>query len=146
MKPRTYLITAIWLVAGLLTLINWEMIVRPTQLNAVFATIDAPLGALMLAFAGLLTLVFVLLLARAEGSALLEARRLTKEMERLRALADTAEASRFNELKNTIEAEIGHLHERLDGIVHPGATDRSTGPPRAVTGASRDDSGGAAAR
>jgi hypothetical protein len=70
-----------------------------------FMQVTAPLGLIMLALTALLGIFFVAYLVYLQTTVLLETRRHTKEMQAQRDLADRAEASRFTELRNFLEAQ-----------------------------------------
>lgn len=116
MKIRTIIVVALWLVAGLLAVLNWATISEPTSLNLLVARVDAPLGIILLGFAGLLSVVYFALLVKAEGAAMLESRRMLKEMEKIRRLADDAEASRVKELRDAIDHGLADLRRRIDDV------------------------------
>ena len=115
MKPRTVVLVALLAVALLFVGLNWRAFTNPTTLNFAFGQIEAPLGVLMLLALAILTLLYLLLLAKAEAAAHLEIRRLSKELEKTRKLADSAEASRFKELRQWLEGELGALRQQLAG-------------------------------
>lgn len=100
--PLLLILTAI---AGFAVL-NWNIFITPTQLSLGFTTAQIPLGLVMLGLLAFLTALFLVFLLYLETSALLEARRHTRELQASRELAEQAEASRFTELRNFIEAEI----------------------------------------
>jgi uncharacterized integral membrane protein len=97
-----------------LTVLNWGTLTTPTLVNLLVAEIQAPLGFLMLLLAGMLMIAFVVLLMRSRIGAMLESNKLLKEVQRLQALADQAEASRIEGLQQRMLAEFEGLHARLD--------------------------------
>jgi uncharacterized integral membrane protein len=112
MSIRTLLLL---LVLGLITVFaaaNWNSILTPTSLSLLFTTIQAPLGLLMLGFTALLTVMFLLFIAYLQATLLIDTRRHTREMLAQRELAEQAEASRFTELRNLMEAEMSKLREQ----------------------------------
>ena len=70
-----------------------------------FMQVTAPLGLIMLGLTALLGIFFVAYVVYLQTTVLLETRRHTKEMQAQRDLADKAEASRFTELRNFLEAQ-----------------------------------------
>lgn len=92
--------------------LNWSAIMTPTELSLGFAQVQAPLGVVMLGISALLCALFVVYLLFQQAGALLEARRYAKEMKAQRELADSAEASRFTELRAFLEAEIRRLESQ----------------------------------
>ena len=121
---------------GLFALINWPVFNAPTTLSLGFTHVEAPLGMIMLVLVVFLCVLFAAWVIALQASALLDARRQTKELQAQRDLADKAEASRFTELRgdlmarldrlqvesrtsleqtaNTLAAHIGELEDRLE--------------------------------
>lgn len=87
-------------------LFNWATIMNPTTLSLGFTEVNAPLGLVMLGMIALLTALFLVFIVYLQTSVLLEARRHAKELQTNRELADQAEASRFTELRQFMDAEI----------------------------------------
>jgi hypothetical protein len=119
-------IIALALVAGFAAM-NWTAFMAPTTLSLVAFDVYAPLGGIMLAALLVLTLLALAFAASWRTSMLLESRRLTRELQTQRELADRAEASRVAELGERLEAAIGDLkaaseavpksvHDRLDAL------------------------------
>ncbi len=88
----------------------------PAPIDLLVARIDAPFGLVMLGLTGLLVALFFIATLRNQIGALLENRRLLKEVQRVQSLADAAEASRVAALQQLIEAEFRRLNERLDAL------------------------------
>lgn len=106
MKLFTLLLLLILTAIAGFAVLNWNIFITPTQLSLGFTTAQIPLGLVMLGLLAFLTALFLVFLLYLETSALLEARRHTRELQASRELAEQAEASRFTELRNFIEAEI----------------------------------------
>lgn len=87
-------------------ILNWATIMAPTTLNLAIAEVNAPLGLVMLGMMALLTALFLVFIVYLQTSVLFEARRHAKELQSNRELADKAEASRFTELRQYMDAEI----------------------------------------
>lgn len=101
------LVLAILLVAGFAAQ-NWSEITRPTDLNVAVATIQAPLGLILLTALGIALLVFIAAAASLRTRSLIESRQHSKAMHAQRELADRAEASRFTDLRQMLDQ---HLRE-----------------------------------
>lgn len=114
MQARSFFLIALFALVALFALLNWAQFTVPTSLNLVVAHVEAPFGIVMLMLLGLVTLIFMLLLARAETVSLLESRKLAKELDKARKLADSAEESRFQNLHAYLERELGEINRRLD--------------------------------
>ncbi len=101
---------------GGLAAINWGTLMTPAPIDLLVARIDAPLGLIMLGLIGLLVALFLVATLRSQIGALLENRRLLKEIQRVQSLADEAEASRSRALQQLIEAEFRRIDERLNAL------------------------------
>ena len=128
MSMRTLLLVAvILLIAGFVAL-NFEAILQPNTLNLGFWEIQAPLGMVMLVLDGVLFAILVLIALRSHVGSLLESRKLLRELQRLQALADKAEASRVESLQQFMAEEFRQLNQRLQALA-PGAPPRLTQVP-----------------
>ncbi len=106
MNLRTVSIVFVLLALGLFASLNWVAFNTPTVLSLGVAEVKAPLGLIMLVLAGLLTTLFLLYILLQQAGVILEARRYAKELKAHRELADTAEASRFTELRSFLDTEL----------------------------------------
>jgi len=105
------------LLLALFVAVNWTAFMTPTTLSMIFGTVQAPLGLVMLVITGFVAALFVAYALWLQGSVLMETRRMTRELDSQRKLADQAEASRFTELRADIET-------RLESITSSLADDR----------------------
>jgi uncharacterized integral membrane protein len=114
MRTRTIvLIIAIALVAGFAAL-NIDEFTRTSVLSLGFTTVQLPLGLLMLALLVATLLVFLGATIYIQSVNLVETRKYARELSAQRELADKAEASRFTELRNYLEAEYDLARQRED--------------------------------
>jgi uncharacterized integral membrane protein len=105
MRARTILlIIAIALVAAFAAL-NIDEFTRPSVLSLGFTTTQVPLGLVMLVLLGVAVLAFLATTLFMQSANLLETRRYARELATQRELADRAEASRFTELRNFLDAQ-----------------------------------------
>jgi uncharacterized integral membrane protein len=105
MRTRTIvLIVAIVLMAGFAAL-NMDEFTRPALLSLGFTTVQAPLGLVMLVLLAVALLVFLATTLYIQSTHLIETRQTARELHAQRDLADKAEASRFTELRNYLEAQ-----------------------------------------
>ena len=109
MRARTAVLLVILAALGIFAALNWSVIATPTQLHVVFARVEAPLGIVLLAVTAGLTVLYAAFLSWIETSALLEGRRYARELQAQRQLAESAEASRYAELKALLETELAGL-------------------------------------
>lgn len=105
MGIRTGILALVVVLIAALAALNWGTLASPTLMSLGFMQVTAPLGMIMLGLTALLGILFVAYVVYLQGSVLLETRRHTKEMQVQRDLADKAEASRFTELRNFLEAQ-----------------------------------------
>lgn len=103
MKVLAIILVILLAVISGFTALNWTTFNAPAQLSLYFTTLYVPLGLLMLGALASLTILFLLFVVYLQSTALLSARRLSKELQTSRTLADQAEASRFTELRQFIE-------------------------------------------
>ena len=95
---------------------NWPTLATPTQINLLVTRLEAPLGLLMLALTAALFLVFIAVTLRGQLGSLLESRRLLKDVQRLQSLADQAEDSRIESLRQLIATEFRQLNDRVSSL------------------------------
>lgn len=112
MKIRTLLLLLAVLAIVLFAALNWTAITTPTTLSLLVATVEAPLGLIMLGLLVLLTGLFTVFAGYLQTSMLLEARQNTKELQAQRRLADQAEASRITELQNLLNSALLKLEQQ----------------------------------
>jgi uncharacterized integral membrane protein len=122
MRIRTVLLLFIFIALATFTIINWSAFTTPTALSLVFASVEAPLGMVMLVITGLLAAMFLLYVVYLQGTVILEARRSARELQAQRQLADQAEASRFTELQKTLEARLDRLDQDLRVVIEQSGT------------------------
>lgn len=109
MNLRTLSIGIALALLGVFALLNWAAFVAPTRLSLGFTEVQAPLGLVMLVVTGFVSGLFLLYILFQQAGVILEARRYAKELKANRELADTAEASRFTELRAYLEGELTKL-------------------------------------
>lgn len=103
------IIIALFLLGGFL-LANWDTLTTPTRLSFLFFEAHGPVGLIFLG----VTLVFVALFTSyaliLRTTMLMEARRYSQELGALRKLAEGAENSRIDQLREQITLEFARLH------------------------------------
>lgn len=103
----------ILLLVGLFALLNWDVFSAATPLSLGVTSVHAPLGIIMLGLIAFLCVLFTVWVISLQAGALVESRRQTKELQAQRALADSAEASRFTELRTHLMARLDTLQNEL---------------------------------
>ena len=106
MKISSLLLLLALAVAAGFAVLNWSTFIMPTELSLGFTTVQIPLGLVMLGLLIFVTALFLVYVVYLQSSALLETRRHSRELQANRELVDQAEASRFTELRNFLEAEL----------------------------------------
>jgi uncharacterized membrane protein len=127
MNLRSAAVVIAFALLGAFTLLNWTAFTAPTTLSLGFAQVQGPLGLIMLIVTAFLSVLFLAYIAFQQAGVIREARRMSKELKTQRELADSAEASRFTELRSHLDQELagmtargGHteqlLSERMDRL------------------------------
>lgn len=113
MNFRSLLLTLTVAAIAALAFLNWYALAAPVPVSLGVATVEAPLGVIMLALTTVLAVLFIAYVLWLQGSVLLETRRHGKEMQVQRELADKAEASRFTEMKAFLKTQSEQTHSAL---------------------------------
>jgi uncharacterized integral membrane protein len=111
MSVRSLLVIVVVGLLAIFAVVNWGTFVTPTRLSLVVTSVEAPLGLVMLGFTAVLAAVLLAYALKVQVNALSEGRRQAEELRRQRELADQAEASRFTELRQYLERELGSLRQ-----------------------------------
>lgn len=99
---------------GIFTIANLSLLAEPSQLNLLVATVQGPLGLILLGILFVFVALFAIYALSVRATALVETRRHMKELEAQRGLADKAEASRFTALSGQLEQEFARLRTAID--------------------------------
>jgi len=105
------LVVAILAVAGFAAL-NWSEFLRTTPLSFGLVVMEAPLGLILLSVLAVTLLAFIASSAHMQTLGLLESRQYAKALATQRELADKAEASRFTELRQYLDAQVRETRQR----------------------------------
>ncbi len=116
MKPIGYVIALALLALFALAASNWSAFAAPVALSLLFVDFEAPLGLLLLGATAGIALLFFVYAASLRMSMLFESRRLVRDLEEQRRLADEAEASRFTELRAALEQNLAAQLERSEAL------------------------------
>lgn len=106
MTPKSVLIGLTMLLLAAFVSLNWESITTPGTVSLGFMPVQAPLGLILLAFCVLLCALFLAYIVLLQAKVILDARRVAKDLQQQRELADKAEASRFTQMGVQMEAQI----------------------------------------
>jgi hypothetical protein len=116
-KFRTVVLVFVFFLVILFAAVNWALIVQPMPINVLTGTVMAPLGLIMLAILGVVTLLFSILLAKTETESLLGGRHAHREVEEARKLALSAEESRFTALREELGSTLASLDEKVSEVL-----------------------------
>jgi uncharacterized integral membrane protein len=106
-----FVLVAIVVVAGFAAM-NWTEFNRPVPLNFGWQVSEAPLGMVMLAALGVALLALLLSSAAWHSRRLIETNRHAKALQAQRDLAEKAEASRFTDLRQHLDAQLRENRQR----------------------------------
>lgn len=104
MNIRSLLLLLLLLGIAVFTALNWQAFIAPTSLSFLVATVEAPLGLMLLGAIILLAAVALAAILHLRTVMLLESRTHARELQAMRKLAEEAEASRLAELQRMLEA------------------------------------------
>jgi uncharacterized integral membrane protein len=117
MRPRNVLYIVIALLLVVLVLINWSVIAQRTELNLIFATVQAPLGVLLVLIAAAILVTDFAVHSMSRLTWARERRELAAQIEQQRVRADQAEESRIRGLRELMEREMAAVRSRLDELI-----------------------------
>lgn len=112
MRARTILLIVGIVLLAAFAFLNVNEFTRSSLLSLGFTTIQLPLGLLMLLLLVAVMLVFLATTLYLQRASLIDTRKHTRELNIQRELADKAEASRFNELRNYMQAQTAATLQR----------------------------------
>jgi len=108
-----------WTSMGLmavLAVLNWPALLATSPINLVVTEAHLPMGLLMLALATVPVVLFFVAYLHQQISTLMETRDLLREVRRAHDLADRAEASRVDGLRQLLTDQFRVINERLDSL------------------------------
>jgi len=106
MKIRTFLIAIGVIAVAAFVALNWSAIMTPTTLSLGVASVQAPLGLLMLALLTLFTASFLAFVVYSRATGYYKERHHSQKMQATQELADNSETSRFTELRELMAVEL----------------------------------------
>lgn len=116
MNLRSGLVILVMALIAVFSALNWSVLMAPTDLSLGFGAVKAPLGLIMLGLIVALAAVFLIYIVVLQAGMMSESRRVAKELKAQRELADKAEASRFDELRQLHSADQQSLLARIDQL------------------------------
>jgi uncharacterized integral membrane protein len=112
MRARLLILVLVILAVAGFAVQNWPEINRQSQLTFGVVQAEAPLGLILLTLLGIALLVFAVGAATLRTQNLVESRRHAKAFHAQRELADNAEASRFTDLRQMLDAHLRENRQR----------------------------------
>ena len=109
MKFHILAVGAVLVLLALFAILNWPAFTALTPLSLAFAEVSAPLGLIMLVAIGVVSGLFLSVILFQQAGVIVESRRTAKELKGHRELADSAEASRFTELRTFLDGELRRI-------------------------------------
>ncbi len=113
MKPHTIVLALVLFVVILFAGVNWGLFAREDTISFVFFSVRAPFGVIMLGIVGVVSLLYMVFIARAEIAGLMEVRKKNRELEEVRTLAMNSEKSRVTEMQNMVAGRMDELGGEL---------------------------------
>lgn len=113
MTLRSVILSILSLLALIFLILNWQGITAPVPVNLIVEEIQAPLGLILLVILGGLWLFGIAWALMQQASTLVEIRKAYKEANANKSLADHAEMSRLEQMKEAMSAEMNRNREDL---------------------------------
>lgn len=105
--------------------LNWPALTSRAPLDLVVTQVHAPLGAAMLGVAAFVLTLFLVTALYSRIGAMMETRRLLREIQHMREVADGSEASRVDALRDFVATEFRSMNEQLSAIAESVQVGRS---------------------
>lgn len=112
MRAKTIFLVLFIAVVAAFVALNVGEFTRASVLSLGFTSVQVPLGLVMLALLAAVAVIFLGVMIYMQSSNLLETRNYARELSTQRELADKAEASRFTELRQYLEAQAASQQRR----------------------------------
>lgn len=109
MKLVLIIIAIVFVILLVFTAANWQVLTTMTPLSFVVFSIEGPLGIILLGVCLVLTLLVVAYALLLRTNWLMESRRLNRQLEEQRELAEKAESSRITALQEMLRQEFDAL-------------------------------------
>jgi len=114
MYLRSLLIMLVLGALVLFTVANWQAFNAPTTLSLIFASVEAPLGLVLLGMFIVLAALFLIYVVYLQSAVLFESRRHARELQAQRELAENAENSRIHELRGFLESQLETMGQQAE--------------------------------
>ena len=111
MNARSLLFLMVTVLVAGFTALNWSLFTEPAPLSLGWLEFEAPPGLILLVFNLFVAAAMVSYINHLKKAALIQAGHSAKELQNQRILADSAEASRFTELKQFLTLKFNQSKE-----------------------------------
>lgn len=112
MHLRSVFLLLLFVFCSVFLIVNWEGVMAEVNVNLLWTEIQAPLGLILLMGPGLLILICLIYGFVQQAGLSMELRRVNKQLQQARDLAQKAELSRFTELKSEMQKQITELQNQ----------------------------------
>lgn len=112
MHLRSVFLLLLFVLCSVFLIVNWEGVMAEVNVNLLWTEIQAPLGLILLLGPGLLILLCLIYGFVQQAALSMDLRRVNKQLQQARDLAQKAELSRFTELKNELQKQIMQLQNQ----------------------------------
>ncbi|ANT65353.1 MULTISPECIES: hypothetical protein [Prosthecochloris] len=116
MKPHTITMVGLLFLVLLFAALNWQLFAQSGAVNFVLYRVEAPLGLIMLAIVGIMSVLYTFFIGRLELASLLQERKQSKALEEARDLAARSEKSRITELEANLGGRIDACSGKIDAL------------------------------
>ena len=99
MHLRSVFLLLLFVLCTVFLIVNWQGVMADVNVNLLWTEIQAPLGLILLLGPGLVILICLVYGFVQQAALSMELRRVNKQLQQARELAQKAEQSRFTELK-----------------------------------------------
>ena len=112
MHLRSVFLLLLFVLCSVFLIVNWEGVMAEVNVNLLWTEIQAALGLILLMGPGLLILICLIYGFVQQAGLSMELRRVNKQLQQARDLAQKAELSRFTELKSEMQKQITELQNQ----------------------------------
>ena len=112
MHLRSVFVLLLFVLCSIFLVVNWEGVMADVSVNLLYTQIQAPLGLILLLGPGLMILICLVYGLVQQAALSMELRRVNKQLQEARDLAQKAERSRFTELKSEMQKQLLDLQNQ----------------------------------
>ena len=112
MHLRSVFLLLLFVLCTVFLIVNWQGVMADVNVNLLWTEIQAPLGLILLLGPGLVILICLVYGFVQQAALSMELRRVNKQLQQARELAQKAEQSRFTELKNEMQKQMLELQNQ----------------------------------